>query len=568
MKLAKELVLFLLIYLVMSETLLAINNYQEDLKILSQELSKVKAFFEANKSHMETERINQTLTYLELVESSLTDAEKYLAEKDYFEAELKIELSKMAIGKTYVKASRSLKVEARVISVDAGTLSRKALSHSLPNLVEEIAEAGFNTIFVEVLRDDGYVVYPSEYMELAPELKGLDPLGELVELSKAKKIAVFPWQKVFFAAANGTLGPVLNKHPEWIALDRFQKGLDAYSLAWFSPAHPKAREFICNYIFEMWQKYDFAGCQLDYVRNAVNPLEDNDFSYDQASLDLFNSLYGYNPLELKYPSAAIRTRPEYTPGDFGPEWENWQAFREELITSLVAKIAKTLKNAKPDAMISVGIATALWGGGTLEQAYFRQQNWPVWLDRHLVEILSPLVYQNDLSIVLREVENVKAVADGRAMQYPSLGVQAMDNPYQLLEQIEAVRDLGEPGMRIFAYPYLKTEHFKLLKEGPFREQAFPPYKDLFKSSYLLLEDLLELVSSETENELYNDLESLKKRLEITLEADLKRQYAAVKYLLNKLPRITQNVTDKTVEMEVKRLKTLLSVYEYKNRFII
>jgi len=566
-KLVKELVIFLLIYLAMSETVFAVNNYQEDLKFLSQELFKAKAFFEANKSHLETERIKETQTYLELVESSLTEAEKHLKERDYFEAELKIELSKMALGKTYAKASRSLKVEARIISVDAGTLSRKALSKSLLDLIEEIAEAGFNTIFVEVLRDDGYVVYPSEYMELAPDLQGLDPLGELVELCKAKDIDVFPWQKVFFAAADGTLGPVLNQHPEWAALDRFQNGLDAYSLAWFSPAHPKAREFIFNYIYEMWQKYDFAGCQLDYVRNAVNPLEDNDFSYDQASLDLFYSLYGYNPLEAKYPSAAIRTRPEYTPGDFGTEWENWQAFREELITSMVANISKALKTAKPDAMISVGIATALWGGGTLQQAYFRQQNWPVWLDRHLVEILSPLVYQNDPDIVQREVRYVKAVTDGRAMQYPSLGVQAMDNPYQLLEQIETVRDLGEPGMRIFAYPYLKTEHYRLLKEGPFREKAFPPHRDLYKSSYLLLEDLIKLVSPETDNELYTEVERLISRMETVLNSDSKRQLPVVKYLLFKLPKIATNITDNVMASEIKRLTTLLKVYEYKNRIL-
>ena len=92
--------------------------------------------------------------------------------------------------------------------------------------------------------------------------------------------------------------------------------------------------------------YDFAGCQLDYVRNATNPLENNDFSYDKATLDLFMTYYGYNPLDLPYPSAYDRTREGYVPGDSGAKWENWQAFREELITSMVARLAIAMKEKK------------------------------------------------------------------------------------------------------------------------------------------------------------------------------------------------------------------------------
>ncbi|MDD2430142.1 MAG: family 10 glycosylhydrolase [Firmicutes bacterium] len=551
-------IFMLTLLLTVSSFSLTISDAEANLKIVERDTKKLKTFVE-NLGHF-LERDEETKVQIEFLDSCIDNAKYYLKIGDYFEAELNVELARMTLAKAYQFASRSPQVEGRVISIDAPTLCSRALRGTIPELVEQIKDTGFNTIFVEVLRDDGYVVYPSEYMEQWPELAGLDPLGELVLLSREHGIDVFPWQKVFFATANGTPGPILEKHPEWTALDRNLKGLDAYNHAWFSPAHLEAREFIFNYILEMWEMYDFAGCQLDYVRNAVNPLENNDFSYDKASLDLFMSYYGYNPLDLSYPSAAVRTQPTYTPGDFGAKWENWQAFREELVTSLVARLAIAMKEAKPDAFISCGIATALWGGGTLQQAYFRQQNWPVWLDRHINDILSPLVYQNEITIVEREMKGVQEATQGRAMQYPSLGVHAMDRPYQLLEQIELVRDLGEPGMRVFAYPHMKDEHFKILKEGPFRNEAFPPHRDLYRACYLAFEELLTAVSSE--EDYFEDLSRMFNRLEAALSGNSAQKIAAARYLSNRIDRTTTGVY--VVDNALSRIQTMLALYEYRN----
>lgn len=561
-----KLVILVLSVFICSSNSCANQEYQETIKKINKEKLAVEALLEQYAAILEPERINSTREQIEKVTEFVEKATEYVGLDDPMEAELNLELAKLFLGRAYAQASRSFTVEERIISLDAHTLSRLAIAGEMEVALDKIKNAGFNTIFVEVLRDDGYVVYPSEIMKQATELEGKDPLRDLVQLAQKRDLDVFPWLKVFFAAANGMPGPILEEHPEWTALDRNGKGLDAYNLAWFSPANIEARTFMKKYIMELWSQYDFAGCQLDYVRNAVNPLEDNDFSYDQATLDLFYDLYGYNPLTLPYPSAAKRTQSDYTAGDFGPKWENWQAFREELVTSFVAQLSLQLKEIKPDKFIGAGIMTALWGGGTLQQALFRQQNWPVWVERHHLEYLSPLVYQNETRVVVREVKNVREIAKERVLIYPSLGVQAMDAPYSLLQQIEAVRDLGEVGMRVFAYPHMQEEHFKLLAEGPFRNNAYPPHRDLLKSSYQLLREILANFTIDEED--YNDLDRLFKRLESALDASPKQRYNLIRPFVKRTTQIAERTIDKDLHLQLTRLSLMLTVYEYTNRSVI
>lgn len=549
----------LLVVFVFAADVFALTRAEETLKIVERDATRLKNLVANLDEYLD--RPEETESQLQLLDSIIEEAKYYMEIGDEFEAELKLALAKIVIGRAYAAASRSPLAETRIISIDASTLSFRAKQGTLPQLVQQIKDTGFNTVFVEVLRDDGYVVYPSKYMILAPDLEGLDPLGELVRLCNENGIDVFPWQKVFFAAADGTPGPILTEHPEWAAVDRFGKPFEASGLAWFSPAHPEARELIFNYILEMWEMYDFAGCQLDYVRNATNPLENNDFSYDKATLDLFMTYYGYNPLDLPYPSAYDRTREGYVPGDSGAKWENWQAFREELITSMVARLAIAMKEKKPDAFISCGFAVGNWGGGTIQQAYLRAQNWPEWVQRHLVDALSPLVYQNEAVPVEREVTNVRALAAGRAIQYPSLGVISMDEPYQLLEQIEIVRSIGEPGMRVFAYPHMKEEHFRLLKEGPFRNAAFPVHRDLYRASYLAFQDLMSQVSEE--KSFYLELERMYNRIEASVEGAPAQKIAAARYLITRIERFPTG--EYALDIQLQRIKSMLSLYVYRTK---
>ena len=165
------------------------------MKIVERDATRLKNLVANLDEYLD--RPEETESQLQLLDSIIEEAKYYMEIGDEFEAELKLALAKIVIGRAYAAASRSPLAETRIISIDASTLSFRAKQGTLPQLVQQIKDTGFNTVFVEVLRDDGYVVYPSKYMILAPDLEGLDPLGELVRLCNENGIDVFPWQKVF-----------------------------------------------------------------------------------------------------------------------------------------------------------------------------------------------------------------------------------------------------------------------------------------------------------------------------------------------------------------------------------
>ncbi len=484
--------------LIRADSNLSIDNLQKRMVNIQKNINLLGNALEQKLTAKFTLEQERAIQFLDMTEAFLDEAEVYLELNDLYEADLRITFAETMLKKTLVPLATSPLVEGRIISLDATTLSQKAMANQIADLVEEIANANFNTIFVEVIRGDGYCVYPSKFQVQTEELLGQDPLLELIDRAKQYEIDIFPWVKMFYATSNKTPGPILINHPEWIALDRYGNGYEKAGLVWYNPAHPQARDFIYNSILELFQNYDFAGCQLDYVRYPVNLTEDNDFSYDVYSRELFRSFYGIDPINIPYVPYSIRAQSDYQRGDSGSLFASWLSFREEMVTSLVGRVSIALRSIKPDLPISIGIITALWGGGTIQQAWFRMQNWPIWLENHYADYLSPMIYQDDANVVEREVKAITELIKNRALQYPSLGVHAMTDPYQLIKQIEIIRNSGIAGMRIFAYPHLKQEHFRALIEGPFREKAIPPHRDVIKASLLRANELTDLFPQETD----------------------------------------------------------------------
>lgn len=552
------LILVLFNMLIRADSNLSIDNLQKRMAYIRKNMSLHENDFEQKltaKFKLDQERVIQ---FLDMTKAFLDEAKVYLDLNDLYEADLRITFAETMLKKTLVPLATSPLVEGRIISLDAATLSQKAMANKIADLVEEIAIANFNTIFVEVIRGDGYAVYPSKFQVQAEELLGQDPLLELIARAKQYEIDVFPWVKMFFATSNKTPGPILINYPEWKALDRYGKGYEKAGLVWYNPAHPQARDFIYNSILELFQNYDFAGCQLDYVRYPVNLTEDNDFSYDAYSRELFRSIYGIDPINIPYIPYSIRAQSDYQRGDSGSLFASWLSFREEMVSSLVGRVSIALRTIKPDLPISIGIITALWGGGTIQQAWFRMQNWPIWLENHYANYLSPMIYQDDANVVEREVKALTNLAQNRALQYPSLGVHAMTDPYQLIEQIEIIRTNGIAGMRVFAYPHLKQEHFKALIEGPFREKAIPPHRDVIKASLLRANELTDLFPQET------DLISLVQALERIPKNHGYSRYNTIKRALTTAEKLGK-IENQRIQYELNYICSYLEVALYTER---
>ncbi|MGE5481846.1 MAG: glycoside hydrolase family 10 protein [Bacteroidota bacterium] len=402
----------------------------------------------------------------------------------------------------YVGLMPSRGVEIRILAVDASSFSRLAASEGEIGFLARLARgAGFNAIFVETLRDDGYLIYPSPWGEQAPDLAaaGRDPLQELIVAAHEEGLAVFPWIKLLFATATGELGPVVSRHPEWAAVNQDGKLQTVpYNFVWLNPAHPEVRDFLANQIADLARRYEIDGLQFDYVRYPNNYGTDLDYSYDPVTLEQFQSLYGFDPRTLKPIPSGRRASADFRPEDLPAEYQAWNAFRQEIISSLLFRVVGAARQERPGLAVSVAPIAAPWGGGTYQQALLLHQNWPVWVERRIPTILSPLTYTGSPAVLRREMTNVAQLAQGRAMLAPSLSILSIDeSPWGslgLLQEMRVVQQQGAAGYRVFAYPHLRLEHWRLLREGAFRQPAVDPVVAPAKGARAVVDQLATLVN--------------------------------------------------------------------------
>ncbi|HHV56051.1 MAG TPA: family 10 glycosylhydrolase [Firmicutes bacterium] len=400
----------------------------------------------------------------------------------------------------YTRLLPSRSVEIRILPVDAGSFTQFALAGNIDLLVRMAKSAGFNAIFLETLRDDGYLVYPSTWGEEAPELAATrrDAFAELIEEAHNESIAVFPWIKLLFATANGELGPVISKHPDWAAVQQNGKIQTVpYNFVWFNPAHPEVRDFLTSQIKDLAERYEIDGIQLDYVRYPNNYGTDLDYSYDPVTIEQFKQLYGFDPKQLPPIPAERRASSTFRPDDLPEEYQSWNAFRQEIITSLLTRVVREARAVRPGLPVSVAPFVATWGGGTYQQALLWHQNWPVWLERRLPNLLSPLTYTDRAAVLDRELSRVEELAHGRAIIAPSLSVSAANDSewgsLGLLQQIRVVQRHGAAGYRVFAFPHLRADNWYSLRTGPFRRPALNPVLQPAEAVATLLEEFTTLL---------------------------------------------------------------------------
>ncbi len=108
-----------------------------------------------------------------------------------------------------------------ITNVDSDVLTSKA---KIEEAVARCKELNFNAIFM-VTYNKAYTMYPSQTMDdlfdrrIDPTYVGRNPLEEMIEAAHAENIKVFAWFEYGFAAFNGSPGPILNKFPEWAAIN-------------------------------------------------------------------------------------------------------------------------------------------------------------------------------------------------------------------------------------------------------------------------------------------------------------------------------------------------------------
>lgn len=355
--------------------------------------------------------------------------------------------------------------ELRALWLDNGTLARLGGREATARLMAQLQQAGFNAVFVESLFR-GYTLYPGPYQDPRFSDWPEDPLRVAVEEARRHGLQVHGWMWALGAGIHGEAGPILKAHPDWTDrnADASPFSATASAMPWLDPSRPEVRAFLAEQAVYLATRYSLDGIHLDYIRYSDDGAVP--FGYAPHALQAFAARTG---LDLR-----ARRPAELSPAERA-EWNRW---REEQVTSVVAAVRQALNRQAPGVALSAAVAPEL----SVARLLFLQ-DWRRWLADGLVDFVVPMAYtasapnlQDILDALRRDLQALAPWRDPQALLSRVVVGLALFSvpPEAVAEQVLAVRRAGAAGTALFAAAYLSLPARRALAEGPFRESAEVP----------------------------------------------------------------------------------------------
>ncbi|WP_333464429.1 family 10 glycosylhydrolase, partial [Microcoleus sp. herbarium7] len=269
-----------------------------------------------------------------------------VAQRDYNRARQQWFAARRALWDNYPTDRKRSQAEVRAIWLDRGTIVRAKSEQDLAKVFDQLAAAGFNTVFFETV-NASYPIYPSRVApQQNPLVKGWDPLEAAVKLAHARGMELHAWVWIFAAANrrhNAILnqsadypGPVLTAHPDWAMFDGRGRLFDVNNKkAFFDPANPEVRNYLMSLLDEIATRYKVDGIQLDYIRYPFqDPSVNQTYGYGRAGRQQFQAQTGVDPINVRVSDRVL--------------WQKWTDFRIQQIDSFVATVSQRLRAQRPN----------------------------------------------------------------------------------------------------------------------------------------------------------------------------------------------------------------------------
>ncbi|MBR8831793.1 MAG: hypothetical protein N5P05_002344 [Chroococcopsis gigantea SAG 12.99] len=335
--------------------------------------------------------------------------------------------------------------EVRAMWLDRGTIVKAKSEADLAQVFDRMATAGINVVFFETV-NASYTIYPSRVApEQNPLTKGWDPLKAAVKLAHERGMEIHAWVWAFAAANQGHngilnqpkdyLGPVLSRNPDWGSFTRHGSPFDygrQYKKAFFDPANPEVQKYLISLYEEIVTNYAVDGLQLDYIRYPFqDPKVNETYGYGKSARFLFKEMTGVDPVDID-------------PGD--PLWDQWTTFRIRQIDNFVANVSRTLKQKRPDLMLSV----AVFPIERRERLLRLQQNWEEWGQNNWIDMVFLMTYALDTgSLEDRTKYAFQSNAAGASLVIP--GIRLLKVPDLIaFDQLQLIRSMPTSGFALFA----------------------------------------------------------------------------------------------------------------------
>ena len=360
--------------------------------------------------------------------------------------------------------------EVRAVWVVRHTLTEP---ESVRAMVRRVAEAGFNTVIVQV-RGRGDAYYRSRWEPPPPPLagrSGYDALAGTIREAHRRGLRVHAWINTHLVANADTLAQdsshLVYRRPDLLAVPlplarelyhvdpgapRYLEALVEYARAnrdrveglYTSPAAPEVKEHVYSIWIDLLERYDLDGLHFDYVRYP-GP----DFDYSRVALERFRDWLAPHLADtVRGRFAALEAGDPLVYTDSFPD--AWERFRRQQITELVERIYHGVKKRKPGVLVSAAVF------GNAEDAYsLRFQDWRDWLRRGILDVACPMAYTDSTELFRERIRTAVETAGGARVW---AGIGAYRNTVDgTVEQIDVARGLGAAGVVLFSYDFMARQ---------------------------------------------------------------------------------------------------------------
>ncbi|HAJ60804.1 MAG TPA: hypothetical protein DCP31_17330 [Cyanobacteria bacterium UBA8543] len=380
---------------------------------------------------------------------NLQNFREAIARSDYNTARQQWSQARRTLWNNYPTDRKLAQPEIRAIWLDRGTIVRAKSEQDLAKIFDQLAAAGFNTVFFETV-NASYTIYPSRVApEQNPLTRGWDPLAAAVKLAHERGMELHAWVWMFAAANqrhNAILnqpadypGPVVSAHPDWAVVDRQGRLFDHTKKVFLDPANPEVRRYLMRLLDEIATRYEVDGIQLDYIRYSFqDPSVNQTYGYGMAARQQFYALTGVDPAKVN-PSDRLL-------------WQRWTDFRIRQIDNFVTTVSQRLRVQRPRLILSA----AVFPLRRQERLQKLQQNWESWAIQGDIDLVVPMTYALDTS-GLQDLAQPALTESALSSALIVPGIRLLNLPdIVAVDQIQLLRDLPAGGFALFAAENLNT----------------------------------------------------------------------------------------------------------------
>jgi len=355
--------------------------------------------------------------------------------------------------------------EVRALWVTRSSLTSPV---QIAGMVQSASASGFNTLLVQV-RGRGDAYYASRVEPRAEALvsqpQSFDPLATTIAAAHEAGLRVHAWVNVDLVSSATELPTsrdhIVYTHPDWLMvprslafelaridpkspeylgrLARWTRSMsDQIEGVYASPIHPAAVDHLIAVVDDLVSRYALDGIHLDYVRYPSA-----DFDYSRGSLVAFRQALDPDMTPAERARFGYRDATELVGlTDVFPQ--RWAEFRRSRLNTLVMRLRTLAKARRPGLTLSAAVYP-----DPSEAVTGRLQDWRMWLDHQLIDVVCPMAYTPDAAVFATQIASVRQLAIGLPV-WAGIGAYRLSST-QTIENIETARRLGADGIVLFSY---------------------------------------------------------------------------------------------------------------------